>query len=210
MISNSATRRKPGRPRVFTDDEVLAATAHVLARLGHGGLTLAAVAAELGCTGPALSHRFGSKRGLLLAYLDWATEAARARFREARHAHASPLAALTARFRLPAERRPDEVADPAGHANLVFFSIAARTDPTLRPAAVGRRRLFEDETAALLEEAREAGELIACDTRRLSRTLLAALSGTALHWVGEPDGPLEDRLGEVVDEVVGPYRVRSA
>src|SRR5687767_10768486 len=112
MITNEAAQREIGRPRVFSDDDVFAATARAVARLGYASLTVEAVAAEVGCTGPALIRRFGSKRGLLRAYLERANAVSLARFRRVRQAHASPLEALRARFRIPTEERPDEVAPP--------------------------------------------------------------------------------------------------
>ena len=45
-----------------------------------------------------------------------------------------------------------------------------------------------------------------CDPRRLGRTLLAALTGTALQWAGDAERGIEERLVEVIDEVVRPYR----
>ena len=205
MITNQFTRREVGRPRVFADDAIFAATARTVSRLGYARLTVNAVAQELGCTAPALIRRFGSRRDLLLAYLAWANTTARERFRWARETHASPLAALHARFQIPTAERPDEVANPTGYANLVDFHLAAWADPALREVEKERRELFEDEIAALLEEAHSAGEIAGCDPRRLGRTLLTALTGAALQWASDHERAIEERLGEVIDEIVGPY-----
>jgi hypothetical protein len=123
----------------------------------------------------------------------------------ARQAHPSPLAALRARFQIPTDERPDELADPAGYANLVLFHLAAWADPELREAERARRELFEDEIGVLLEAARDAGELVDCDARKLGRTLLSALTGTALQWASDHDRGIEERLAEMVDEIVRPY-----
>jgi hypothetical protein len=85
------------------------------------------------------------------------------------------------------------------------MQFAAWADPTLREVEKGRRHLFEDEIAKLLDEARASGELVACDPARLGRTLLTALTGAALLWASDADRALEDRLVEVFDEIVGPY-----
>ena len=206
MITKESAPREVGRPRVYANDDVFAATARVVTRLGYARFTVNAVAAELGCTAPALIRRFGSKRGLVLAYIEWSNAASRERFRRARETYASPLAALRARFRIPTDRRPDEVADPAGYANLVGFHLAAWADPGLREAEKARRELFEAEIASLLEAAHAGGELVACDARRLGRTLLAALTGVALQWAADADRAIEARLVETIDEIVAPYR----
>jgi len=56
-----------GRKKITPDGDVLAATLRVVARVGPGRLTLAAVAKEAGLAPATLLQRFGSKRGLLLA-----------------------------------------------------------------------------------------------------------------------------------------------
>ena len=56
-----------GRPRGIDDAAILRATVDVIGRVGPVGLTLAAVAAEVGLVPGTLVQRFGSKRGLLLA-----------------------------------------------------------------------------------------------------------------------------------------------
>ncbi|MEV4195286.1 helix-turn-helix domain-containing protein, partial [Streptomyces toxytricini] len=54
------------RPRGVEDAVILRAAVDVIGRSGPGGLTLAAVAREVGLVPGTLAQRFGSKRGLLL------------------------------------------------------------------------------------------------------------------------------------------------
>jgi len=206
-LTKEPERRHVGRPRTYDDTEVFQATATVLARSGHSGLTLAAVAADLGCTAPALNNRFGSKGDLLIAFLEWSTSLAKERFDQVRAEHQSPLAALRARFAMPAEVRQDEMASPWNYANLVTLSFAAVSDPVLRPILDRRRQLFEDQIESLLSDAKAAGELVECDTRRLAWVLFAALAGTAhLMALGHPGPTIEAQLGIMVDEIIAPYR----
>ncbi|MEA2527193.1 MAG: hypothetical protein QOF73_4420 [Thermomicrobiales bacterium] len=209
MVTNKRPSREVGRPRVFTDVDVFAAVTRAITRLGYAHLSVDAVAAEVGCTGPALIRRFGSKRGLLRAYLEQANAASIERFRWARETQGSPLAALRARFRIPTDQRPDEVANPAGYVNLVLFHLVAWADPALRETETQRRRLFVEEIAALLEDALDAGELVRCNPHRLSTTLLAALTGTALQWASDPDRAIEEQLVEMIEEIVAPYRAEA-
>ncbi|MDQ3742446.1 MAG: TetR/AcrR family transcriptional regulator, partial [Actinomycetota bacterium] len=55
------------RPKTVEDDAVLDAALRVVDRAGPAGLTLAAVAEEVGLAPATLVQRFASKRGLLLA-----------------------------------------------------------------------------------------------------------------------------------------------
>lgn len=206
-MTKEPVRRQVGRPRTYDDHEVFQATAAVLARSGHAGLTLAAVAADLGCTAPALNNRFGSKVDLLIAFYDWSIKLAGERFDRVRAEFVSPLDALRARFAMPAAERQDEISAPWNYANLASLSFAAASDPVLRPMVNRRRELFEDQITALLDEAHDAGELISCDTKRLAWVLIAALTGAAhLMALGHPGTTIEEQLGEMVDEVIGPYR----
>src|SRR5437763_1299330 len=82
------------RPRTVDDAEIFAATARAVARLGPLGLRLADVAGEAGLTAAALVHRFGSRRGLLLAFARQGQSTVEDCFVAMRAAHASPLAAL--------------------------------------------------------------------------------------------------------------------
>lgn len=174
------------------------ATATVLARLGHGGLSLEAVAQEVGVSGPAISKRFGSKRALLRAYLAWTVQTARERFCTTRAQHASPLAALWARYLLPFEDRPEELGAFSGWLDM-------RNDPDLAPLLQERRQVWETEAASLLADAQEAGEVIACDVNALAAAVTAALAGATLHWFGD-DESLLTRYAAILDTIVGPYR----
>src|SRR4051794_38908319 len=70
MNDHSLTRIRimPGRPRTVSDAAILEATSRVIGRLGPSRLTLADVAEEIGLVPATLIQRFGSKRGLLLAF----------------------------------------------------------------------------------------------------------------------------------------------
>jgi AcrR family transcriptional regulator len=211
-MSTSVQGPRPiGRPRVFTDQDVFQATSRAIERLGFTDLTLAAVASELGCSPPALIKRFGSKKGLAIAYCEWAHDASLERFDQIRQEATSPLEALRMRFRIPTQERRDEFVDQEGFANWVAFSLAARNDPELTEAILRRRRVFYGETERLVSDAIEAGELIASNAQTLARNLLAALTGTALLWILESDdSPLQERLSQTLEELLAPYLPSSS
>jgi AcrR family transcriptional regulator len=206
MTTSEAPSRPVGRPRTFSDDAVFAATARAVSTQGFSGMAIDNVAEELGCTGPALVGRFGSRQGLLRAYLEWANAESARRFREVRAAYISPLAALRARFHTLADDRLDPPTQSANHMSILVLHIAAWNDPVLQSLERQRRTMFEAELTLLLEEAQAAGELSPCDPHRLGKTLFAAVVGTALQWTCDRQGAIEDSLVEVIDEVVKPYR----
>lgn len=201
MLTNKHLVREGGRPRSFENDDVFRATATVLSRLGYSRLSLDAVAQEVAVSGPAISRRFGSKQGLLRAYLAWSIETARQRFCTVRTLHASPLAALCARYLIPFDERPEELSAFTGWLDM-------RCDDELAPLLQARKTMWEEESASLLAAAREAGELTDCDTGALARSLTAALAGATLLWFPD-DEPLLHRYAEILETLLGPYRTAS-
>lgn len=198
MLANSGPPREGGRPRSFENGDVFRATSAVLSRFGYTKFTLDAVAQQVGVSGPAISKRFGSKQALLRAYLEWMLRMASERFQAVRALHTSPLAALRTRYLMPFEERPEELSAYAGWLDM-------RNNPEFAPLLQERRRIWESEAAALLADARDAGELTECDTDELARTVTAALTGATIHWTPD-DGPLLDRYATILDTIIGPYR----
>src|ERR1700723_85737 len=105
-----------GRPRGIDDAVILRAAVDVIGRVGPVGLTLAAVAGEVGLVPGTLTQRFGSKRGLLLALAKSAADDADALLGRARAEHAAALAALAALIVAPAGpmATPETFAHPLG------------------------------------------------------------------------------------------------
>jgi AcrR family transcriptional regulator len=198
--------REIGRPRSFSDEAIFHATARVLAGVGNEHLTLALIAEEVGCSPPALVQRFGSKRALLRSYMEWSIDKIRARFETSRAQDGSPLETLKAQVRLPRSERPDQITDPEGYPSTVFIHLAAWNDESFRPQVEARTQLIEDEIARLLELATEAGEIAGGDPRNLAKTMLTAFTGAALQSIAMPTERIEDRLAELVDILIEPYR----
>src|SRR5438093_11179509 len=81
------------RPKATTDAHLLAAAHRVVMRLGPN-LRLNDVAKEAGVSAATLVQRFGSKRGLLLAFAAMGSGDQSPMFAQIRAAHRSPLAAV--------------------------------------------------------------------------------------------------------------------
>jgi AcrR family transcriptional regulator len=158
----------------------------------------------------AILRRFGSRQGLVKAYLAWSLEADGSRFATALERPGSPLEALRARVRIPAQERIEEIGDPQDaerSANIRTFWSAVRADPELRDLVQARVRADERAVAELLERAETAGEIAGCDPQEIGRILIAAWTGTTVLWPGDgPDGTLVERLEAVFDAIIAPYR----
>jgi AcrR family transcriptional regulator len=195
------------RPRTMSDAAILAATGRAIARHGLGGLSLAVIAKETGLSAATLVQRFGSKRGLLLAFAEQAEPGARHPFETAREAYDSPLAALRAALTEMASsvRGREELAN-----HLTFLRLDL-TDPEFHGHARTHALVVRREIAGLLAEAVRRGELDAgTDTARLARTVQVAYNGALIVWALTGDGELPALLAESLDDVLRPVSARPA
>jgi AcrR family transcriptional regulator len=208
MVSTMPVVREVGRPRSFEDDAIFAATARVIARVGHDRLTLAAIAEEVGCSAPALVQRFGSKRALVRSYIEWSISHNQQRWDQVTSGDQSPIEAIKARVQMPRSERPDEVTDPEGFPSTVYFHLVAWEDEALRPLVDDRRQKAENELRKMLELASQSGEISGCDEAQLASIIFTAFQGAALQSLATPGAHIEDRLGKIVDTLIAPYRTK--
>ncbi|MFJ9175826.1 TetR/AcrR family transcriptional regulator [Streptomyces sp. NPDC102360] len=190
------------RPRGVEDAAILRATVEVMGREGPAGLTLAAVAREVGVVPGTLVQRFGSKRGLLLALADRSERGAGERAERVRTSRTSALGALSA---LTAESAA-VLATPERFANHLAFLCMDLGDPQLYDRALAVHRTQRGLIEELLTEAADTGELRAStDTAALARTIQAITAGAGLTWALEREGSLEARLRQELDVVLSPH-----
>ncbi|WP_182879602.1 TetR/AcrR family transcriptional regulator [Microbispora sp. H10949] len=191
-----------GRPRGVDDSVILRAVAEVVGRVGPAGLTLAAVADEVGLVPGTLVQRFGSKRGLLVALARQAAHEARAHHELSRQGRPSPLAALAAL----AEESMALMDTPERFANHLAFLCMDLTDPQLHEYALVVHEAQREAILALLDEAVAEGELRAgTDTGTLAESVQALITGTGLTWALDRRGALAERLRRAVTTLLSPH-----
>ena len=179
------------RPRGTSDEALLAATHRVVSRLGPN-LTLGDVAKEAGVSPATLVQRFGSKRGLLLAFAAAGSADAASEVDAIRAQHTSPLAALHALAHCIAA-----MADtPETLSNSLAFLQMDLFDPDFHRHALAHSRGMRAGIKALLDDAVDAGELPRTDTERLSRAVQAMMGGSLLQWAIDREGKAADRLSD--------------
>jgi AcrR family transcriptional regulator len=192
------------RPRTVSDDQIFAATARAMTRLGPARLTLADVGKDVGLSAAALVQRFGSKRGLLLAFVSTAPGFVDECFVRVRAAHASPLAALMA----AALESASHVKSPDELANSVAFLQMDLSDPDFRRPALANSKQILAGYGALIRDAIEAGELVECDPARLARAIHAVVGGSLINWAIHRDGPLTTTVRRDLETLIDPLRAR--
>ena len=191
-----------GRPRTVTDEDILAATARAISRVGPARLTLADVGIEVGLAPATLMQRFGSKRNLLLAFAAHASAGVEQAFTRARAIHTSPLAALLG-DPIGATREfssPDELAN-----HLAFLQLEL-ADPDFHQHTLEHAQAVREPIKRLLDAAVHARELSPCDTARLAEALHAVYNGTLITWAIVRRGRLTTALRREIEFALTPYR----
>ncbi|MCU7820430.1 TetR/AcrR family transcriptional regulator [Kitasatospora sp. DSM 101779] len=191
-----------GRPRGVDDVVILRAAAEVIGRLGPAGLTLAAVAREVGLVPGTLVQRFGSKRGLLVALAEQSVKDADAMAGRARERHGAALDALTAL--VTAWLAPMDA--PERFANHLAFLCLDLTDPQLHEHALAAHLAQRRAVERLLADAAATGELRAgTDTAALAGSVQAVTAGAGLTWALERHGTLAQRVAHELRTLLAPY-----
>lgn len=183
----------------MSDEEILAATARVISRVGPGQLTIAAVAAEAGFAPSSLMQRFGSKRALLLAFAQQGPQSVAAIFAQARQRRATPLDALEAA--LFALHEPVRTPEVMAH-HLAFLQMDL-TDPEFRQHAVAHGRTFRREAEELFREAIDAGQVDGGDAHAMASALQIAFNGALVTWAIHREGSLRQLVRRVLPIVLG-------
>src|SRR5439155_22160774 len=187
------------RPRATSDAEILGATYRIVSRRGPN-LTLADVAKEAGVSPATLRQRFGSKRGLLLAFAASGPQLLGDEFARIRLKHRSPLASVYAVAQCMAA-----MADtPETLSNSLAFLQMDLVDPDFHKHAHAHSRGMVAGIKALLDEAVSAGELQRCDTMRLARAVQGLIGGSLLQWAIDRDTKVVERLRQDLDTLLKP------
>lgn len=174
----------------------------VVTRLGPN-LTLADVAREAGVSPATLVQRFGSKRGLLLAFVASASGATGQQFAQVRQAHPDPIDAIDEVVRCYARMAPTPEAVSNG---LAFLQIDL-SDPEFHGHALVQARDTITELTRLVGDAVAAGRLQRCDAGALARALHAVIGGSMVAWAVLREGTAEHWMLRDVRTLLSPLLV---
>src|SRR4029079_8390443 len=130
-------------------------------------------AKEAGVSPATLVQRFGSKRGLLLAFASTGAGGMGEEFDRIRKKHRSAVAAVYAL----ADCMAGMAVTPETLSNSLAFLQMDLVDPEFHKHALAHSRATHIEMTRLLDEAVAACELKPCDTRRLARAVQALIRG---------------------------------
>ena len=187
------------RPRTLSDADILTATHRVVTRLGPN-LTLADVAREAGVSAATLVQRFGSKRGLLLAFASLGSPGLREQFESVRAAYPDPLDALRETVRGYAQMAPS----PEAVSNSLAFLQMDLTDPDFHQPALSAVKETIVELQRILDDAVKARRLRPCDTKKLAFAVNATIGGAMVAWAILREGTAEAMMQSAVATLIEP------
>jgi AcrR family transcriptional regulator len=194
------------RPRKVSDEDVFAAAYRVMSRVGPAEFTLDAIAREVGVTPGALVQRFGSKQALLRAFSAGMAEATPDMLAQLRARHRSPTATLRAYAKCMAGLAET----PAAFVRNLAYLQGDLNDPVIRAQLAAQARTTRAGFEALIREAITARELKpSTNPKALARTIEAVISGSLMTWVFYQETSAAKWMGDDVDAVLSPYRVRG-
>jgi AcrR family transcriptional regulator len=178
--------------------DVSEAVWRVLAAQGFGGLTLRAVAAEMGASTGLLTHYFPSKHALVVHALEVAEERTRARDRQSRDAGGLPALRAALADVLPVSPELTEI-------NRVWVSSwdAALADPELGALERARYQRWRSRLKPLVIDAQNRGELPAGEPDDLVAGLAAFTHGLVVQALFDPRAFSRKRLLKLLDDHLG-------
>jgi AcrR family transcriptional regulator len=183
--------------------EVAEAVWRVLAGTGFAGLSLRAVAREMGATTGLLTHYFRSKRELVRHALEVVHERTVPRMAEAETADRG-IEGL--RVRLRAVLVDDDEAAVLSRVWVGFWDLAL-ADDELGRAEAARYERWRDRLRPLVDEAIDAGRLAAGRDRETVVTILTAFThGLVVQALFDPDRFPAERQYAVLDELLSALR----
>ncbi|TCN40199.1 TetR family transcriptional regulator [Kribbella orskensis] len=161
--------------------DVSAAVWRVLAAQGFGGLTLRAVAAELGATTGLVTHYFPSKQALIVHALEVAETHTRALVPSLEGVHGLEALRQALAAVLPLTPEGTEI-------NRVWVSSwdAALADPELRALEKARYKRWRSRLKPLVIEAQNDGDLPTGDPDDLVAALAAFTHGLVVQALFDP------------------------
>ena len=194
------------RLKTMADGDVVRAMASVLLRLGPSRFTLVDVAKEVGLSPATLVQRFGSKRGLMVAFANAAAEEATVPFDRARSEISSPIGALRAAL----VSASSDVRSRQEIANSLAVLLDDLTDDDMRGAAARHATRTEHAIRDLLVDAVRAGKLAPTDTAVLASSVQAVWNGAIIQWALRGAGTFDTFLTRVLRPLLPTIPVRRA
>lgn len=190
------------RPREYSDQTIFEGVSKALIKHGYANLSMSNIAREANLSAAILSKRFGSKRGLLLAYYDYLIDLTKQSFSALRKTKMPALDMLKHVFLM----WTTQVETPAQFANLASIYLGNNQDPEFIEKTKLRLKIIDEEIQQILQIAIDSKEISELDKDLISRVLQAAVTGAFFIWCKDSRLTPEEWVNDCFDVVFAPYR----
>jgi len=192
----ASPRRRQADRSALSEGKLLAAALRLISERGYDRMTLQAVGDAAGYSRGLVSHRFGSKEGLLWALLErmfehWSTESLRPKLGP--NVGIEALHAVVESTRAAVHRTPERVR--AFYA-LMFESLGPL--PALRPKMAEFHRRQRASVAEWIAAGVRAGSVRAdVDPAAQAGLFISAIRGAAYQWLIDPEVDVDAIYDEI-------------
>ena len=191
-MTNTATRRSRTDRPTYDQESILLVAVEVFNRHGYEATSMGVLAENLGITKSAIYHHVPSKEYLLELALEQALGALEAILTDERAKNGAADARLEFVLR-------SAVAVLTDRLPFVTLLLRLRGNTEIERTALERRRTFDHEVAALVDQARTEGTLRDDIDARTTTRLLFGMINSIVEWFN-PTGPLTPE--KLADDVV--------
>jgi AcrR family transcriptional regulator len=208
-IAFPRVRRRQQDRTAQSDERMTRAAIHLLIDKGVAGTTLAAIGADAGYSRGLVTHRFGSKSGLLAHVVGYLSAEWRQRLHAA-VAERQGLVAIRSAIEALAAFMVEEPNDLRVMYLLWYHSLDPGAEFRANVAAVheAQRR----DLAEWVRQGQATGEIqAAVDPKRAAMMLAASIAGLVFHWFVTPTLPVADlhrQLNKDMTHLLGVQRKR--
>lgn len=189
------------RPREYSDEQIFQGIHSALGNYGYAKLTLDNIAKEISISPATLSKRFGSKKKVLLFYMDTVIKITSQSFTATRSLPGSKLQALQSLL----IQSLGKVEDVKTLANITSLFIESVSDVDLLECSQRRLQLIDIEVQYFLRAAIENGELMNFELHQVettARVLQAAIAGSLMIWLNNSTRTLEQWLDDCFNAIL--------
>ena len=193
------------RSRTIANNDILEAAIKLVTREGVDKLTFVALGEQVSLSPSTLVQRFGTKRGLMAAAMEYGFRDMEAVLPSTRGQYGSPLETLRTGLVAMAEI----VSSVEEFANGQAFFQLGLTDPEVYVRLRASTLSIREEIQQLLDEAVSLSELKPCDTKELALTLQTTYEGAITTWVIYRQGTIEAWMEQRLNAIIEPYKVNK-
>ncbi|KYG27698.1 TetR/AcrR family transcriptional regulator [Alkalihalobacillus trypoxylicola] len=186
------------RPIKYTDEQIFLGLYKALTLHGFSKLSLEKIAKEANVSAAILSKRYGSKKGLILNYFNYALKQTQLVIHEnqLKKANIETLENFLIHW-------PIKKGDAAAIMSMIEIYSEGVKDAELRKISQERSVLIDEEVQRLLKESIDKGEIEDMDVKETSFLLQSSALGVAMVWLNKQDQPLDRLVKSSIHRIVG-------